>query len=173
MVIAGYRRIAGLLSRTPDTALLVVRVVLGGLMLLHGLNKFRAPGGVPGFQHVLTTMPNVPFPGITGVILPWVELLGGAMLVIGALARVAAIVLAGEMAIIAVLVKFADMHAGLITTGKGSSAEEEFLYIAGLLVVFLLGPGRLSVDALARLETRAPVTDHRPRASQPTTSLPG
>lgn len=174
MIMTGYRRAAGLLSHIPDTALLVARVILGGLMLLHGLKKFQAPGGVASFQHLLATMPNVPFPGFTGAVLPWVEVLGGAMLIIGALARLAALVLAVEMAIITVLVKFGDLHVGIIAPARAPSpgAEVEFLFIAGLVVVLLLGPGRLSVDAVARLEPAAPAVQHRPHAGQPT-SLPG
>lgn len=152
MIIMGYRRLAGHLSRAREAALLAARLIVGWLMLLHGLQKFTRPGGVAGFQHLLTTLPNVPFPAFTGAVLPWVEVLGAVMLLTGALTRLAALVLTAELAIIVVLVKFQDMHAGVI--GK-TGVELEFLFIAGLLVPLLLGPGRLSVDAVAGLEARA------------------
>ena len=173
MITKGYRHIAGLLSRVPDAALLIARVILGGLMLLHGLRKFQAPGGVSSFQHVLTTLPNVPFPGFTGAVLPWVETVGGALLLIGALTRVAALVLAAEMGIIAGLVKFGDMHAGLVGPAQapGSGAEIEFLYLAGLLILLVLGPGRVSLDTVARLEAGAPARRREQPAGQPS-SLP-
>jgi putative oxidoreductase len=157
MIIAGYRRLAGQLSRAPGAALLIARLVLGWLMLLHGLKKFQPPGGVAGFQHLLASLPSVPFPAFTGAVLPWLEVAGGVLLMVGALARLAAFVLAAEMAIIAVLIKFGDAHAGVIAPAGAHTpgAEVEFLFIAGLMVVFLLGPGRVSVDAVARLETRA------------------
>lgn len=165
MIIAGYRRIAGQASRGGEAALLAARLAVGWLMLLHGLRKFTGPGGVAAFQHLLTTMPNVPFPVFTGAVLPWVEVVGAVMLLTGMLTRLAALVLAAELAIIVPLVKFQDMHAGVIGPG---GAELEFLFIAALLVPLLLGPGRLSVDALAGLEARA--AGGRPQ--QPVTGQP-
>jgi putative oxidoreductase len=165
----GYRRAAGSLSRHPSAVLLAARVILGGLMLLHGLRKFQAPGGVTAFQRLLATLPGVPFPAFTGAVLPWVETAGGAMLILGVLTRLAALVLTAEMAIIAALVKFGDLHTGLIAPpgARSPGAEIEFLFIAGLLVLLLLGPGRVSADALAGLEPGAPAPSRRQRALQP------
>lgn len=165
MIIMGYRRIAGYLSRAREAALLAARLVVGWLMLLHGLAKFTGPGGVASFRHLLTTLPNVPFPAFTGAVIPWVEVLGAVMLLIGALTRLAALALAAELAIIVVLVKFQDMHAGV--TGPGGT-ELEFLFLAALLVPLLLGPGRLSVDAAAGLEPRPAAARSEQPVTQPT-----
>ena len=164
MIIMGYRRIAGYLTRAREGAPLAARLVVGWLMLLHGLQKFTGPGGA-AFRHLLTALPSVPFPAFTGAVIPWVEVLGAAMLLAGALARLAALVLTAELAIIVVLVKFQDMHAGV--TGP-AGAELEFLFITGLLVVLLLGPGRFSVDAAAGLEPRAAAARREQPATQPT-----
>lgn len=154
MIIAGYRRAAGLLSRAADVALLAARLALGWFMLLHGLQKLRAPGGVAAFQHLLIGLGNVPFPALTAVAIPWIETVGGIMVLAGALTRLAALVLAGEMAIIIPLVKLADLHGSLAvpSTSTVPSTELEFLYLAGMLVLLVLGPGRISLDAAARLE---------------------
>src|SRR5256885_10294382 len=98
-----YQRAAGQLSRARDAALLFARLMLGWLMLLHGLHKFTAPGGIPAFQHLLGALGNVPFPGLVGAALPWVEVTGAVLLIAGALTRVAALVLAAELAIIVFL----------------------------------------------------------------------
>ena len=171
MIIMGYRRIAGHLARGRDGALLAARLVLGWYMLLHGLQKASAPGGVASFQHLLKALGNVPFPGLTGAVLPWVEVTGGSLLLAGVLTRAAAMVLAGEMTIIIGLVKFTDLHVSL-TTPLGSpaaSAELDLLYLAGLLALLILGPGRLSVDAVAGLGGRTP----GPRPAQPVTEPAG
>jgi putative oxidoreductase len=165
MVLRGYRRITARLARGRDLALLATRLAAGWFMLLHGLQKLQPPGGTTPFQHLLAALGNVPFPGVTGAVLPWVEVTGGALLLAGALTRIAAIVLGCEMAIIIGLVKLTDLHASLrVPLGSpGASTELEFLYLAGLVTLFLLGPGRLSIDAAAGLETRVP----QARAGQP------
>lgn len=169
MIIAGYRRAAGLLSRAPDVALLVARLALGWYMLLHGLQKVRAPGGVAAFQHLLVVLGNVPFPAFTAAVLPWVETISGVLLLVGALTRVAALVLTCEMAVIIPLVKLADLHGSLAvpSTSTVPSTELEFLYLAGTVVLLLLGPGRVSVDAAARLEPARRTARRAEPVSQP------
>ncbi len=169
MIIAGYRRAAGQLSRFRDAGLLTARLILGWLMLLHALRKFSAPGGIASFQHFLASLPNIPFPVFTGAVIPWLEAVGAVALIIGALTRVAAIVLAVELAVITVLFKFSDAHAGVIAPPQAptAGAEVEFLCLAGLLVLFLLGPGRISADTLAGLEARPqPAARPEPAASR-------
>lgn len=169
MMVTGYRRVTGRLSRTQDAALLLARVITGWLMLLHGLRKFQGPGGVGSFQHLLTVLPNVPFPGFTGAVLPWLEVVAAALLIAGALTRLAAIVLAVEMAIIAMLIKFGDAHVGVIAPAGAATpgAEVEFLFIAALLVLFLLGPGRASVDGALGLEAPPQAAGMGQPAGQP------
>lgn len=161
----GYQRAAAGLSRGRDGALLFARLMLGWLMLLHALGKFTDPGGVPAFQHYLVMLGNVPFPMLVGAVLPWVEVVAAGMLIAGALTRLAALVLAAEMTIIAFLVKLGDGRTGVIITSHAPmpGAELDFLYLTGLVVLVLLGPGRVAADWLLRLEGGG----RRARAARP------
>lgn len=154
MLSTVYRRITGQLSRVSDAALLFARVILGWLMILHGLMKFHQKGGVQAFQGLLTFLHNVPFPALTGAVLPWAEVIFGVLLIAGLFTRLAAIALILEMAVIAFLVKLHDAHVGIISASGAPlpGAELEFSLIVGLAVLLVLGPGRASADALLRLE---------------------
>ena len=149
-----YQRISRQLSRASDAALLLMRVVLGWLMILHGLMKFQQKGGDKAFQGLLTFLHNVPFPTFTGTVLPWAELLLGTLLILGALTRVAALLLGLEMLVIAFLVKLHDAHVGVIAASGAPlpGAELEFALTAGLLVLLVMGPGRASADRVLGLE---------------------
>jgi uncharacterized membrane protein YphA (DoxX/SURF4 family) len=128
--------------------LLITRIVLGWLVILHGLMKFQQKGGDKAFQGLLAFLHNVPFPTFTGAVLPWAEIVFGILLILGALTRVTAMLLIGEMLIIAFLVKLHDAHVGVISASGAPlpGAELEFALATGFLVLLFMGPGRASVD---------------------------
>jgi putative oxidoreductase len=165
-----YQQISGQLSQASDLALLLLRLVLGWLMILHGLMKFQEKGGDKAFQGLLTFLHNVPFPAFTGAVLPWAELALGALLILGALTRVTALLLALEMLTIAFLVKLHDAHVGVISASGAPlpGAELEFALTAGLLALLLMGPGRASADHALGLERRGVAT----AAPKPSSPLP-
>jgi putative oxidoreductase len=80
------------------------------------------------------------------------ELIGGAMLILGLLSRVIAGLLIVELLVAIALV---TGQAGLIAE-EGVGYERDLAYIAGFLVVLLLGPGRPSLDHLLRFEEARP-----------------
>lgn len=77
---------------TTDLGLLVLRVVVGVVMFLHGWQKFFA-NGTDGVDQMLTGA-GVPLPGITAIALPTLELVGGALLVLGVATRVLGVLFA-------------------------------------------------------------------------------
>lgn len=164
-----YQQISGWLSRTSDIALLCVRVLIGWLVILHALLKFQGKGGVSAFQAMLTSLHNVPFPAFTGAVLPWAELLFGALLIVGVLTRIAALALGLELLIIAFLVKLHDAHVGVIA-GVGTplpGAELEFAFIAVLGILLVIGPGKISGDAALGIDGRSAATAMQAADSEP------
>lgn len=164
-----YQQISGRLSRTSDIALLCVRVLIGWLMIMHALLKFQGKGGVAAFQAMLNFLHNVPFPAFTGAVLPWVEVLFGALLILGVLTRIAALALGLEMLIIAFLVKLHDAHVGVIA-GVGAplpGAELEFAFIAALGILLVIGPGKISGDAALGIDGRSAATAMQTADSEP------
>jgi len=78
-------------------------------------------------------------------VVTFVELIGGVLLIVGLLSRLAALLLAIDLVVAVLLVK---INIGLLSPADGSGVgyELDLALIAGLLVVVLAGPGRLSVD---------------------------
>jgi putative oxidoreductase len=117
--------------------LLVLRLVFGGALVLHGLQKMSAPSSWMG--------PEAPVPGALQFLAFFAEFAGGAALVVGLLTPLAALGVAITMG-----VALLTAHASHPWVGApGAPAKESALgYLAFALTLILAGPGRLSLDAL-------------------------
>jgi putative oxidoreductase len=136
-------------ARLAGIAPLVVRVIVGVIMVAHGLQKLTqmGPGNFGG--QVLAGL-GVPLPELMGYVVTFVELLGGILLIVGLFSRLTALLLTIDLVVAILLVK---LNVGLIAPqGSGAGAELDLALIAGLLVVLLAGPGKLSVDHTLGLE---------------------
>jgi putative oxidoreductase len=141
------------LGRLAGFAPVVVRVIVGFLMFAHGVDKLSGgAAGIAGFGEFLSSA-GLP----AGLLLAWfvtlLELVGGAMLILGLLSRVIAGLMTVELLVAIALV---TGQAGLISGDQGVGYERDLAYIAGFLVVFLLGPGRPSLDPLLGFEEARP-----------------
>jgi putative oxidoreductase len=131
----------------------VVRVIVGFMMFAHGVDKLSGgAASIAGFGGFLSSA-GLP----AGLLLAWfvtlLELVGGAMLILGLLSRVIAGLLIVELIVAIALV---TGQAGLISGEQGVGYERDLAYISGFLVVLLLGPGRPSLDHLLGFEEARP-----------------
>ena len=133
------------LLNSPASAslgLLLARVPLGAFFLLAGFGKFTGKGGVVEFVASATALLPSYVPPQLGRIylyaLPLVEVLAGAMLILGALTRV------GGLLASAMLVSF------LLAFGQVRHPELPFqpnlIYLGVSLLVLLAGAGGISFD---------------------------
>ncbi len=122
--------------------LLILRVVVGFVFVMHGLGKLVGPpfagGGMDGTIGFFTQL-GIPMPNIAAWGVALAETLGGVALILGVAAPLAALVLAVDMAVAILLLKFK------LGKGFGGGYEFESVLLAGLLCVFFAGPGILSV----------------------------
>jgi putative oxidoreductase len=129
--------------RQIDLALLILRVIVGIVFIAHGSQKLFV-FGVAGTQGAFAQM-GAPAPAVTAVLIMAIEILGGLALIIGLLARLAAIGLVIDMlgAMLIVHLK----NGFFLPTG----VEFALTLMTVALAIAIAGPGAYSADgAIAR-----------------------
>ncbi len=145
-----------------DLGLLLLRLILGGIFVVHGypkvfggpgktapapLRRYLGPGfdqamergGIENFRKVVAGL-GTPLPGVMAWVAALAELAGGALLMLGWLTRPAALALCGDMAMAISRVHWKN---GLV--GQGGY-EFALACLAGLLALLFGGPGAISID---------------------------
>jgi len=116
---------------------LVARITLGVLFMSTGWGKVHNLAKVTAYFSEL----GIPFPGLQAPMVSFIELIGGALLVVGLASRIAAAPLIGSMTVAILTAQRENVHGlpdlfGLV----------EWTYLALLLWVALAGPGKVSLD---------------------------
>lgn len=156
MTVADLQQRITRLPQAPGPAALVLRVVVGVVLVAHGLAKLD--GGVEGFAAMVGGL-GVPFPTLAAYATVTIEVLGGALLVAGLLTRLWAGLAALLMVGTTLTVK---VDAGLLgAPGAGAGMELDLLILGAAAAVALIGPGPLSLDRLLRIDGAVPTA--RPR----------
>lgn len=117
---------------------LILRLALGVLLLMHGLNKLI--NGID-FVGALVTSAGWPYFITYGVLLG--EVLAPALIILGVLTRASAIVIAINMVIAVYLVHFKDLW--VITKNGAWALELQGLYLFMALAIAFLGAGSYSM----------------------------
>lgn len=139
------------LARLGGLAPLLARLTVGVIMAAHGYQKLTGPGPSGFGRNVLSSL-GVPAPVLFGYLVTFTELIGGVLLVIGLLSRLAALALTINLVVAILLAK---LSTGLIAPmGEGTGYELDLALIAGFLVVLFAGPGKASIDYAAGIEPR-------------------
>lgn len=127
------------LNRFQPLAIAVLRIVTGYLFLLHGSAKLL------GIPHVamFDGLQPLSMMGFAGGL----ELVGGAMLILGWMTRPVAFLLAGEMAV-AYFTAHASANTVALPLLNGGEAAVLFCFI--FLTLVFTGAGALSVDNRAK-----------------------
>jgi putative oxidoreductase len=128
-----------------DAGMLALRLVVGGLIFAHGMQKLAGwfgGAGLPGMTKMMAGLGLQPAEA-WAVVAALSEVVGGALFTIGFLTPVAAFLIIAQMVTAILLV-----HApnGLWNTNRGW--EYNLVLIAVAAVVSFLGPGVVAVDGL-------------------------
>ena len=120
---------------TVSTAALLLRLIFGGLMLVHGYDK------LVNFNATAAQMPN--FLGLgqttTASLVVFAEFFCSIFLILGLFTRLATIPLIICMSYIIFI-----LNSGKIL----ENAETAILFLAGYIAILLIGAGKASVDGL-------------------------
>ncbi len=145
----------GFLSKYSPQILGVVRIVVGLLFLEHGLMK------IVGFPAPMGHGPLPPMIMAAGII----ELLGGALLILGLFSRIAAFVCSGEMAFAYFIVHFPKEHLSGDERRRGRHPVLLHLSLSGGGRPWQFRHQRQIAGAIINLERRIPRRDNQhPRA---------
>ena len=123
----------------PDLAKLLLRLMLGGLMVFHGIAKLTY--GI-GFIEGMLAAKGLPAFLAWGVYIG--ELVAPVMLVIGLHVRVAALIVVVNMLVAVWLVHMGDLLA--LTEHGGYRLETQAFFLITALALVLLGGGKYSVQ---------------------------
>ncbi|WCT55480.1 DoxX family protein [Paenibacillus sp. KACC 21273] len=124
-----------LLKRNVELGLFIVRVLTGVIFLLHGFSKFQGGiGGTTGFFQ------SIGLPGFLAPVVAIIEILGGLLLILGLLTRIAGAALTVIM-------------IGVLLTAKAGQpfmmgTEFDYLLLFTSLQLALTGSALLSLDSL-------------------------
>ena len=130
---------------------LPLRFVLGFGFMAHGWAKLSR--GPEGFARLLQQI-GVPAPLLTAWTTTFLEIFGGAAILIGALVAYVGVPLIAMMAVAMFTIHMRYGFSSINTIGLTAAGpqfgppgyEVNLLYIAGLLAVMVGGPGVLSID---------------------------
>ena len=135
--------------------LLLLRVLVGWVFLSEGIQKFLYPGALGSGRFAKI---GIPFPHFTGPFVGVVEIVCGAMLILGLLMRPAALVLLIDITVAILTTKIPVLlghgylgftlmqlpHYGFLSMVH--EARTHFSMWFGLVFLLSTGPGRWSVD---------------------------
>lgn len=148
-----------MLEPSGASANLLIRLVVGGVFLNEGILKFLYPVAQASGRFARI---GIPYPHFFGPFVGTVEVVCGAMIILGLLTRPAAIVLFIDISV-AIFTTKAPILLGHGFLGFSSrsldhygvlsmvhEARTDFSMWFGLLFLSLSGPGRMSLDARLR-----------------------
>ena len=115
----------------------VLRIVTAYLFMLHGSTKLLHIPHITRFDHVQI----MSLAGVAGIL----ELVGGALLILGLLTRPVAFILSGEMAV-AYFIAHAPKGNALLPLTNGGDAAVLYCFI--FLFLAVAGGGSWSIDKL-------------------------
>jgi putative oxidoreductase len=135
------------LRTNAPRATILIRLLVGGVFLSEGIQKFLFPAalGVGRFAQIGIPAPRffAPFVGV-------VEILCGVLLIVGLLTRLATIPLIVDISVAIVTTKIPMLSAAGFW-GMVHEARTDYCMLLGLVFLLLVGSGPLSIDR--RLET--------------------
>ena len=133
-------------SQVPSSAVLrgvvLIRLMVGWVFLSEGIQKFLFPAalGVGRFTKI-----GIPAPQFFAPFVGLVEIVCGALLIVGLLTRLAAIPLLIDIAVAIATTKIPMLgKAGFWSTMH--EARTDFCMLLGLLFLLIAGSGTLSLD---------------------------
>ena len=148
------RAVSGILSTDNSIRLTILRVVLGLVMLPHGLQKTVGWFGGYGYQGTMGFFTSIGIPAVLGFLAIAAESVGAVALVTGFTTRIAAFGIAVNMVVAAFMHAANGFFMNWSGQQKGEGYEYHLLVLAMTAVLIAFGGGRFSIDRLLTRNSR-------------------
>ncbi|WP_448851094.1 DoxX family protein [Corynebacterium sp. 335C] len=142
---------------TLDFGLLLLRLGVGGLLLLHGLSTFFGFGGSAGLTGLQQEFASAGYgyASILSVAVPTLQVIAGGLLVLGLATPLGAGIALALSAFLTMFEVATGSGAGWNILGEGSAAVQvQLLLTASALALQFTGPGRYGLDFSRRWSRR-------------------
>lgn len=139
---------------TSDVGLLVLRLAVGVVFIAHGWGDATQEGGA-GTNVANYRDAGIPLPELTAWFGAYMQLIGGVVVLAGALTRAIG---AGFAVVMAGALLFVHPGEPLVMGQDGSGSGFAFIMLATSLALVGTGAGRFSADHLLRTRTVAGVS---------------
>ena len=140
-----YRAYEHLLNRFQDVLLLSIRLVWGLQLVQTGWGKFHDLAKVSGFFRNL----GIPFPELNAPFVAGVELFGGLFLAFGLFGRLPPLPIIATL-VVAYATSEQEALSSLVHGNPDPFfAAAPFLFLFAAVIIWIFGPGRISLDVLA------------------------
>jgi uncharacterized membrane protein YphA (DoxX/SURF4 family) len=136
-------------------AVILLRVAIAFVFITEGIQKFTSPEalGAGRFARI-----GIPVPEVMGPLVGGVEIVGGALVLIGLLTRLGALALVIDMIVAIVATKlpillghgvwrFADPTGPTGFLAMAHEARTDIAMLLGCALLVVIGPGAMSLDA--------------------------
>jgi putative oxidoreductase len=123
-----------------SVGLLIMRLMVGGLMLFHGVAKITHPGSV---EFIGGTLSNAGLPSLLAYGVYVGEVVAPLMIIVGIFSRYAALVIVINMVFAVFLMHTGDVF--MLTEHGGWRLELQAFYLLGALAIALVGSGRFAI----------------------------
>jgi putative oxidoreductase len=130
-------------TRSEDTGKLILRLAIGGLLLLHGISKL-----INGVDWMVGMLEGKGLPSLLAYGVYVGEVIAPILLLIGFRTRIAALLVVGNM-LTAIILSHTQEISSLGKSG-GWAIELPALFLFGALAIFFLGGGRYAVSSRNR-----------------------
>ncbi len=145
-------------SFSKDTALLILRVITGTVLIHHGFEKLA---NIENFADAFVRPLHIPFPIFFSYVAAFSEIGGSWLLILGLATRFGALAIVGTISV-------AIYHA-LVTSGFNIFLLELLLlYFASATSIALTGPGDFSIDEVIIRVLRSESNDEDAQESSKT-----
>ena len=132
------------MNSTESLGRLVLRLTVGGLLLLHGVHKL-----VDGIDPIKQMVAAHGLPAALAYGVYFGEVLAPILIILGVVSRIGALMIVINMAVAVYLAGMGSLYAFNPTTG-GYALELEAFYLFGGVAVLLLGAGSYSFGSNSR-----------------------